>query len=314
MSVLAKSHHLNWTAKLWLIVAAVFAVLWLVLWLTNDKQNTPVMAAKNTNNIVSYNLPTKIDNLNELSNSVAAINFETITKDLRNYPPEFKDKSYFQKNENKFTLEVMDVAEHQIITDYLENRPDRSKFAYFRYTDTNGNNRYVLTYGIMSSFQEALGVRKHVDFKLPNANGVQPEAMKLYLDRIDNYELGGQFAQEGDVAPIELKKTTREIPVAPAKQQEPVLSEDVVEEDVVRETAPKQEDLGPKADSQTKADGQNNANLKMAPTAKVAADEPAVNAPSDDKENKKQSTDKKTESKKESVESSPAAGSAEELQ
>ncbi len=46
MSVLAKSHHLNWTAKLWLIVAAVFAVLWLVLWLTNDKQNTPVMAAK----------------------------------------------------------------------------------------------------------------------------------------------------------------------------------------------------------------------------------------------------------------------------
>lgn len=305
MSV-AKSHTLNWTAKLWLIVAGIFIILWLFLRLTNGKENALVMATGNNNDFNTYNLPNKIDSLNELSSSVAAINFETITKDLRNYPPEFKDKNYLQQNKNKITLQVMDVAQHQIITDYLENHSDRDKFAYFRYTDTNGDIRYILTYGIMSSFQEAHGTAKHIDFKLPNGARVLPEEMKFYLNKIDNYELGGQFVQDGDVAPIELKKAKREIPVAPAKP-EPILSEEVVEEEV-HEPEPKQEVAAPEVPTQ------DNAGLKMAPTAKVAADEPAVNAPLDNKENKKQATDKKPETKKESPEASPAASSAEELQ
>ncbi|WP_350617252.1 hypothetical protein, partial [Pseudomonas sp. HY7a-MNA-CIBAN-0227] len=81
------------------------------------------------------------------------INFDATVRDLRSYPDEFKDKRYLLANKGKWTVQVMNVAENEVIVSYLEGREDRAKFSYFRYLDDNNQVRYMLTYGLMSSPQ-----------------------------------------------------------------------------------------------------------------------------------------------------------------
>lgn len=307
MFALPRPKDANLTAKIWLIAALIFFILWLFLWLTNSKERAQVLAANKTNDIVQYGLPSKIDDLNELSNVVPTIDFETITRDLRNYPNEFKDKNFFLQHQKKWTVQVMDVAEHRIITDYLENQSNREQFAYFRYTDTKGDNRYILIYGLMSSFQEALGVGKTVDFRLPDNARVLPEQMQRYLDMMDNYERGVNMDDRATV--VELKKTTREIPVEPVHQDEVMdkkTAKDIVEESVVR-----QEVIRPYSEV---PDGNN---LRMAPTAKIM-EEPVVPPAmtnthmATNKEFKKLTTDGKKSDHRKMMDESPVAGVAEE--
>lgn len=284
------SQFLKYRAKVWLIIAMVFCGLWVYLWLHYD--NKAQLAIKKTlvQNTPDYIIPTKIEELGELSNLVAPIDFQTITRDLRNYPDEFKDKKYFEKYRSKWTVQVMDVVEHKVITDYLDNQSSRDKFAYFRYTDEKGMVRYVLTYGVMSSFQEAMGASKVIDFKLPNSTRVIPEEMRRYADMIDNYERANTY--NDDIKTVRLTKAVKEVPVEPVQQlpkkqpkQTPVKIDEVV---------------------QSMADAPSSKDIKVAPTAKpVRKNKPA------EQDNKPKET--KSKLKADTSEASPAAHSAEEL-
>lgn len=46
----------------------------------------------------------------------------------------------------------------------------------------------MLTYGLMSSPQEAVGAAKLIDFRLPDDVRVLPEEISRYVSIIDNYE------------------------------------------------------------------------------------------------------------------------------
>lgn len=244
-------------AKIWLIFAAIFCAFWLFLWLSYDSKTKLAVKQSSARTTADYTLPNKIDELHELSNLVAPIDFQTITRDLRNYPDEFKDKKYFQDHKDKWTVQVMDVMEHKIIVDYLQNRSDRKKFAYFRYTDEKGVVRYILTYGVMSSFQEALGATKLIDFKLPNSTRVLPEQMQRYLDLIDNYERGTVYDDDGvDVEPVKLTEAVKEVEPAPAPKTEPV----------------KQTTIDIQEVAQNMADAPDSRDIKAAPTAKPVQD------------------------------------------
>ncbi len=181
-------------ASAWLVMALVMGGLTLVLWplskaaaLQTKKTATPEPLVKAAG--LGMGQVTHIDTLHELDNEVRPVSFDTLVRDLRDYPPEFKDAKYLKKNKGKWTVQVMDVSEHEIITDYLAIRQDRDKFAYFRYRNESNQPRYVLTYGAMQSPQMAMGAAKTIDFKLPANVRVLPEEIDRYLDMIDNYEI-----------------------------------------------------------------------------------------------------------------------------
>lgn len=206
-------HYFRLKAKIWLALAGLLAILWLVLWLNTDtKINLAIKEKQKSKEMV---IPTKLDNFVDFRTEVPPISFDTITKDLRNYPDEFKDKTYFEHHEKKWTVQVMDVAEHKIILDYLDGHPDRKKFAYFRYADQNNKTRYLLTYGVMSTFQEAMGAAKLVDFRLPKGVRVLPEEMKRYVAMIDNYQRS-TATKKPQTQAIKLQETSVEVPAAPA--------------------------------------------------------------------------------------------------
>ena len=212
-------------ALIWLMMTLVLAVVTALVWMfnqtpsmTTEIENAPLSAPQ----LLTPELmqPLTIEALHELDNDVQPISFDTSIRDLRSYPDEFKDKRYLLANKGKWTVQVMNVAENDVVVSYLEGRDDREKFAYFRYLDEDNQLRYMLTYGLMSSPQEAVGGAKLIDFNLPANVRVLPEEISRYISIIDDYErqdpvkdLSARRARA-----VNLKPTRREVP--PRRQKE----------------------------------------------------------------------------------------------
>lgn len=86
-------------------------------------ENEPISAPQTLGTELEQ--PLSIEALHELDADVQPINFEDTIRDLRSYPDEFKDKRYLLANKGKWTVQVMNVAENEVIVSYLEGRKDR---------------------------------------------------------------------------------------------------------------------------------------------------------------------------------------------
>lgn len=217
-------------ALIWLVVTLLLGVVTALIWMFSQ---TPAMGAKIENAPISapetlsteLEQPLKIESLHELDTDVQPISFDAAIRDLRNYPDEFKDKGYLLAHKGKWTVQVMNVAENEVITSYLDGREDRDKFAYFRYLDDKKQTRYMLIYGLMSSPQEAVGATKLIDFRLPANVRALPEEINRYVGLIDNYTRSEpmQDLSAKSIRAVDLEPTKREVPVRqkPPEDQEP---------------------------------------------------------------------------------------------
>ncbi len=277
-------------AMYWLMAAAVVAALWLIIWLTSAAPS--IIKAKQADEVQSSNLalPATISDLNELKNEVKPMDNSVLVRDLRSYPPEFKDKIYFNGISGSYAIQLMDVAENEVIVDYLNGRSDRDQFAYFRYTDGNDKQRYVLTYGKFASSAEAEAGLAQVNFGLPSS--ITPKTAKVseFLSIIDSYELGQNVVDLASSQPrrVRLQATRTEIPVraatkadeelARASQERAVQTQisEQVQPVAPAETAPVDHPRQPAQPSQAAP-----SDLPMAPTARPepAAPKPAAEAP-----------------------------------
>ncbi len=277
-------------AMYWLMAAAVVAALWLIIWLTSAAPS--IIKAKQADEVQSSNLalPATISDLNELKNEVKPMDNSVLVRDLRSYPPEFKDKIYFNGISGSYAIQLMDVAENEVIVDYLNGRSDRDQFAYFRYTDGNDKQRYVLTYGKFASSAEAEAGLAQVNFGLPSSVAPKTAKVSEFLSIIDSYELGQNVVDLASSQPrrVRLQATRTEIPVraatkadeelARASQERAVQTQisEQVQPVAPAETAPADNPRQPAQPSQAAP-----SDLPMAPTARPepAAPKPAAEAP-----------------------------------
>lgn len=229
-------------AKIWLAVVVILSIVWLVLWLTSDESEHIIKKAAQAQ-ISDKPLPAQITSLTDFKKEVKPIDFNAVVKDFRTYSDEFKDKSFFAPHSKKYTVQVMDVIDYQIIIDYLETRNDREKFAYFRYTNPQGEEKFMLTYGIMGGLQEALGVARETKFKLPPSaqDEIGPEAIQRVLDMIDNYQRPDESerVREKETKKVELEETQKPTPAKlPTKPDVAVSPSPEPPKDIVPEPAP----------------------------------------------------------------------------
>ncbi|WP_298910179.1 hypothetical protein [uncultured Psychrobacter sp.] len=246
-------------ALIWLIATLLLGVFTALVWMFSQ---TPAMGAKIENEPISapqastdeLEQPLKIESLHELDTDVQPISFDATVRDLRSYPDEFKDKRYLLANKGKWTVQVMNVAENDVIVSYLESREDREKFAYFRYLDENNQVRYMLTYGLMSSPQEAVGAAKLIDFKLPANVRVLPEEINRYVSIIDNYE------RPDPVKDLSTKRT-RAVNLRPTKREVPV-----------RQKAPANDSANEQAASNANRGAQEGTNNNTAESIRQSVD------------------------------------------
>nr|WP_315042233.1 hypothetical protein [uncultured Moraxella sp.] len=208
-------------ASVWLIFTAVAGGLTFMVWVSSAVKPE---VKKNQDNEISTVIDPNILLLNhnpdELNKMVQPIKFDAIIRDKRNYPKEFKDSRFIKTNLGKWTVQVMNVVQHEVITDYLANRSDRDKFNYFRIVDEDNQKRFVLTYGTFGSAQEAIGASKLIKFDLPNNVQAFPEEFKLYLSQMDEYEISPPLQDIGRDTPksVNLSKAKSELPAPKAQE------------------------------------------------------------------------------------------------
>ncbi|MFW2177604.1 MULTISPECIES: hypothetical protein [unclassified Moraxella] len=210
---------------IWLILAAIAAGLTFMVWVASAIKPTPSSAKKSADNGLVVDPLVLLTNHNpdETHSMVKPIKFDAVIRDMRNYPKEFKDSRFVKANVGKWTVQVMNVAEHEVITDYLNSRThDRDKFNYFRIVDENNQKRFVLTYGTFGSPQEAIGTSKTLDFGLPNNIQTFPEEFKLYVSQMDEYEITPPLQDVTNNAPreVKLQSTPKLLPAPKAKPSE----------------------------------------------------------------------------------------------
>lgn len=226
---MVKEKYLRRQAVMWLMASGVAMALGAIIWLTGTSTTTIAQEKSDTDrraDVSDLTLPKSITELNELQDAVAAISDSTLIRDLRSYPPEFKDKAYFQMIGKRYAIQLMDVAENQVIVDYLNSRSDRRDFAYFRYTDGNKKARYILTYGQFDNASQAQARLKAMTFDLPNSIIPQIKKVAEFVAVVDRYEVGEEVIDLANSQPrqIRLQATNDEIAAAPAILEEEELA------------------------------------------------------------------------------------------
>lgn len=300
-SAAVKEKYFRRQALYWLVLAGAILLAWVILWLASSAPKIIQDKAAEEKSAEQTELPTSIKSLGELNKEVAPIDFATLVRDLRTYPAEFKDKNYFSAK--SFTIEIMNVAQNEIIVNYLNSRPnDREKFAYFRYLDENENPRYILTYGKFDSMELARTTAQTMNFDLPSSVMPTATAMADYLKIIDDYERGQAVRDLSSRQPrqVKLQATRAEIPVQAAtpadevlaKQSQAQLEEKAEQiqssaEDTARVITAKPNEPSEKKEGEAKENHKTKAEpetpaappakVEQAPEAPKAAPAPAVN-------------------------------------
>ena len=199
----------SWAFKVttWLILAAIAGGLTVMVWIASAVKpaKSAVKAASNANQNQDPTALLLAKTPEELNTKVRPIKFDAVIRDMRNYPKEFKDSRFIKANNGKWTVQVMNVGEHEVVTDYLNSRDDRDKFNYFRIVDAHNQKRFVVTYGVFGSVQEAVGAAKVVNFNLPKEVKAFPEEFKMYAPQMDEYEIAPPLRDVGKTAAREVK-------------------------------------------------------------------------------------------------------------
>lgn len=202
----------SWAFKVttWLILAAIAGGLTVMVWIASAVKpaKSAVKAASNANQNQDPTALLLAKTPEELNTEVRPIKFDAVIRDMRNYPKEFKDSRFIKANNGKWTVQVMNVVEHEVVTDYLNSRDDRDKFNYFRIVDAHNQKRFVVTYGVFGSVQEAVGAAKVVNFNLPKGVKAFPEEFKMYAPQMDEYEVAPPLRDVGKTAAREVKLTS----------------------------------------------------------------------------------------------------------
>ena len=213
----------SWAFKVttWLILAAIAGGLTVMVWIASAVKpaKSAVKAASNANQNQDPTALLLAKTPEELNTKVRPIKFDAVIRDMRNYPKEFKDSRFIKANNGKWTVQVMTVVEHEVVTDYLNSRDDRDKFNYFRIVDAHNQKRFVVTYGVFGSVQEAVGAAKVVNFNLPKEVKAFPEEFKMYAPQMDEYEVAPPLRDVGKTAAREVKlnATPKLLPAPKAK-------------------------------------------------------------------------------------------------
>lgn len=213
----------SWAFKVttWLILAAIAGGLTVMVWIASAVKpaKSAVKAASNANLNQDPTALLLAKPPEELNTKVRPLKFDAVIRDMRNYPKEFKDSRFIKANNGKWTVQVMNVGEHEVVTDYLNSRDDRDKFNYFRIVDAHNQKRFVVTYGVFGSVQEAVGAAKVVNFNLPKEVKAFPEEFKMYAPQMDEYEVAPPLRDVGKTAAREVKlnATPKLLPAPKAK-------------------------------------------------------------------------------------------------
>lgn len=194
----------HWRSLGWLGFGISILLVCLVIWvsLQLSKRVTVEQAWENAPKAIDAQSQEDLLNntLGTLTQEVPVLDLSTKDIPAGVHAPEFRGVAFIDANAKKWTVQLMNVSQETVITEYLATRSDRNKFYYFR-TTQDDTDRFVLTYGNVNSVQEAMRLMQSVDFALPESIKAFPERFASYENLVtdqgsDERLIGGANAQK----------------------------------------------------------------------------------------------------------------------
>jgi len=156
----------------------VCAILWIWLQLADRVIKIHSFDDAGPKSAVSNRFPMDLGNL---SNLVPVLDLTKMAaKQDSTHSPEFKAATFIGQHESDWTLQLMNVSQESVITDFLAKRSDRARFQYFRYNKGQKDESFILTYGVFTTVQTAMGAMQTMDFGLPVSIKAFPERFSTY--------------------------------------------------------------------------------------------------------------------------------------
>lgn len=183
----------NVKQALWLSLAITCLVIVLIFWAMQAKSNktkevVPVEVQDVAENSAirqqSVLMEKKIGTFQDEVPPIDLLKRNALAGD---HEPEFRGSSFIAENKNAWTLQLLKVAEEDVIRSYLNGQEDRSQFYYFRLDDQKKNKvEYVLTYGLFKNTKAAIDQAQKLNFGLPKTVKVLPEKFNAYADMVND--------------------------------------------------------------------------------------------------------------------------------
>ena len=178
---------------IWLSLGVACLVLIFIFWIMQSKERqtkelTPIEVKNEQEQIVTQQQSVLLDKkIGTFQEEVPPIDLLKRNALAGDHEPEFRGSAFIAENKNVWTLQLLKVAEEDVIRSYLDGREDRSQFHYFRLDDQKHNNvQYVLTYGVFKNTQAAIEEAQKVSFGLPKSVKVLPEKFNAYADMVND--------------------------------------------------------------------------------------------------------------------------------
>lgn len=154
------------------------AILWIWLQLADRVVKIHSFDDSGPKSAASNHFPMDLGNL---SNLVPVLDLTKMAaKQDSTHAPEFRAAAFIGQHESDWTLQLMNVSQESVITDFLAKRSDRTRFQYFRYNKGQNDESFILTYGVFTTVQTAMGAMQTMDFGLPASVKAFPERFSTY--------------------------------------------------------------------------------------------------------------------------------------
>jgi len=213
------SHLLSWRdryyPKIWLIcgifILLISAILWIWLQLaarvTKENSFTDTDAAPKVAMVDRFPA-----NLGSLTDIVPILDLSKVAdKQESAHAPEFQLANFVGAHESEWTLQVMNVSQESVVTDFLAKRSDRARFQYFHYRKGEKDESYILTYGVFTTVETAMGALRTMDFGLPDSVKAFPERFSTYKPFVSSTD----DSAIGDVANMQHPVKLRPVALPP---------------------------------------------------------------------------------------------------
>ncbi|GAC1372532.1 MAG: hypothetical protein NVS3B3_08040 [Aquirhabdus sp.] len=166
----------------WLILGVsillICAILWIWLQLADRVVKIHSFDDSGPKAAASNHFPMDLGNL---SNLVPVLDLTKMAaKQDAAHSPEFRAAAFIGQHESDWTLQLMNVSQESVITDFLAKRSDRARFQYFRYNKGGKDESFILTYNVFTTVQTAMGAMQTIDFGLPASVKAFPERFSTY--------------------------------------------------------------------------------------------------------------------------------------
>lgn len=175
-----RSNWQNIQQYIWLILGLLCFLTAVIFWAMTDTKELVEVGNPIEETQVQIQ-PEKVaatTHLGALMDEVRPLEMTTRVVASGNHEPEFRGNKFFEENKKNYIVELFKSSNEDVIRGFLVKQADRKNLIYFRLSEEDQPEQYVIAYGVYKNADLAKAALQQLNtLKLPNT--IQPQVIHL---------------------------------------------------------------------------------------------------------------------------------------